>query len=355
MFNFSKCTVLIVDDTKTNIDVLINGLSNEEYDIAVSLDGPSAIETANYLHPDLILLDIMMPGMDGYEVCQILKSNPTTSKIPVIFLTALDQVKNKTKGFKIGCVDYISKPFDVTEVRLRIKTHLELSLVRIILEQQNEILDKKIKARTKDLADANAKLKESQIEVIMRLGLATEMRDDCTGEHVKRIRSMVELLAKKKGIPEEECKLWGLASTMHDIGKVGIPDAILLKPGKLTNEEFTIIKTHSSIGSKVLAGSNFKLLQMAQEIALNHHEKWNGEGYPNGISGDDIPLPARITALADVFDALSSSRPYKGPWPIERVIALLKEESGKHFDPELTRIFIESIPEILEFKIINNA
>ncbi len=350
MLDFSGCTILIVDDITTNIDILINGLENESYDIAVAVDGPSALEIIPNIKPDLIMLDIMMPGMSGYEVCKILKDNPETSKIPVIFLTALDQIKNKTEGFEIGAVDYVTKPFDIMEVRSRINTHLELSLSQKLLKKQNEILDQRVKERTLALARANSKLEDLQVEIIMRLGLATEMRDDDTGAHVRKICNIVEFLAGKCGLEEEVCKVWGLASTMHDVGKVGIPDNILLKPGRLTAEEFDVIKTHTIIGAKILEGSESELIQVARIIALNHHEKWDGSGYPAGLVREDIPLAARITAIADVFDALISARPYKDPWPREKIIELFNNESGKHFDPELTAMFMEAVPEIMQMR-----
>ncbi len=350
MLDFSGCTILIVDDITTNIDILINGLENESYDIAVAVDGPSALEIIPNIKPDLIMLDIMMPGMSGYEVCKILKDNPETSKIPVIFLTALDQIKNKTEGFEIGAVDYVTKPFDIMEVRSRINTHLELSLSQKLLKKQNEILDQRVKERTLALARANSKLEDLQVEIIMRLGLATEMRDDDTGAHVRKICNIVEFLAGKCGLEEEVCKVWGLASTMHDVGKVGIPDNILLKPGRLTAEEFDVIKTHTIIGAKILEGSESELIQVARIIALNHHEKWDGSGYPAGLAREDIPLAARITAIADVFDALISARPYKDPWPLEKILELFNNESGKHFDPELTAMFMEAVPEIMQMR-----
>ena len=350
MFDFTNCTILIVDDIVTNIDILVNGLENEPYDVAIAVDGASALELIPDLKPDLILLDIVMPKMSGYEVCKILKADEQTKNIPVIFLTALDQTTNKSLGFETGAIDYITKPFDILEVKSRIRTHLELSLSQKMLTQQNEILDQRIKERTQALTEANKRLKDVQIEVIMRLGLATEMRDDATGAHIQRIRKMVELITEKYGKSQEEGILWGLASTMHDVGKVGIPDEILLKPGRLTHEEFEIIKTHTTIGARILDNSDSELIQVARIIALSHHEKWAGTGYPAQLAKCDIPLPARITAIADVFDALISARPYKQAWNIEKIISYLKEESGKHFDPELTELFLFILPDILQLR-----
>ena len=350
MVDLTDCTILIVDDVITNIDILVNGLADEPYDIAVAVDGANALELVPSLLPELILLDIVMPCMSGYEVCKILKADKKTKNIPIIFLTALDQTTNKSLGFEAGAIDYITKPFDILEVKSRIKTHLELGLSQKMLTKQNEMLDQRIKERTQELTDANKKLKRVQIEVIMRLGLATEMRDDATGSHVQRIREMVELIANKFGIDKDKSKEWGLASTMHDVGKVGISDQVLLKPGRLTPEEFEIIKTHTTIGAKILDNSDSDLIQIAQMIALNHHEKWNGSGYPQGLHHDEIPLPARITTIADVFDALISPRPYKEAWKIEDIIKYFKEESGNHFDPELTELLLLIIPDIIKLR-----
>ena len=348
MIDFTGCTILVVDDIITNIDILVNGLEKEKYDIAVAVDGPTALELIPSIKPDLILLDIVMPGMSGYEVCKALKSENSTRNIPVIFLTALDQIKNKNRGFELGAVDYITKPFDIFEVRSRIKTHLELSLSQKMLKKHNEILDQRVKERTEALTKANNKLEQVQIEVIMRLGLATEMRDDETGAHVKQIRKIVELISERYGRSRNESQLWGLASTMHDVGKVGISDTILLKPARLTEEEFEVIKTHTIIGAKILDNSESELIQIAKSIALSHHEKWDGCGYPHQLTKTNIPLPARITTIADVFDALISSRPYKEPWEINKIVDYFKANSGKHFDPDLNEIFLLSIPDIIK-------
>ncbi len=350
MKTLNDCLVLVVDDTPANIDILLEGLGSEPYEVAVAIDGEAALEFVADTVPDLVLLDVMMPGIDGYEVCKQLKENPATAKVPVIFLTALDKVENKSAGFERGGVDYVTKPFEIVEVRARVRTHLELSLSRDALSQQNEILEIKVKERTKELLQAHEMLKETQLETIMRLGLATEMRDDDTGAHVQRIRSTVKFLAMKLGTPEEEAELWGLASTMHDIGKVGIPDAILLKPGKLTFEEFLVIQEHTTIGGKILENPKSNLIRIAHEIAIGHHEKWNGKGYPKGLEKFNVPLAARLTAIADVFDALASKRPYKDPWPLEKIVDLLKNEAGEHFDPRIVETFLDNLDTILEMR-----
>ncbi len=348
MLDLSELTVLIVDDTKTNIDILVNGLSSEPYSIAVAIDGESALDIVSQEQPDLILLDIMMPDMDGHEVCRRLKNNPQTAMIPVIFLTALENIENKTAAFEGGAVDYITKPFDMAEVKARVKTHLELSLSKKMLADQNRQLEYLVQKRTRELNDVNLQLAETQIEVVMRLGLGTEMRDDETGAHVQRIRKMVEIIASKTQTSDTTAELWGLASTMHDVGKVGIPDAILLKPGKLTEQEFAIMRSHTIIGAKILSDGKSELIRTAHDIALSHHEKWNGSGYPKKLKGNDIPLAGRITALADVFDALLSRRPYKEPWPLEKVTDLINSERTEHFDPEIVDLFMEALPEIIK-------
>ncbi len=333
-----KCKVLLVDDAKINIDVLIKALGNE-HRLAVAMDGKKALEYAGNNSLDLILLDIMMPEMDGFEVCRKLKENTDTREIPVIFITAMDDPSKKTEGFEIGAVDYITKPFDVVEVKARVKTHLRLKLSQEALQKQNTILEEKVKERTKELADL-------QREILERLGLAADHRDEETGQHIKRMSEYCRLLGSTAGLSEAENTILYEASTMHDVGKIGISDAILLKPGKLTREEFATMKSHTVIGAKILSGSKSSFLQMAATISLTHHEKWDGTGYPNGLKGEDIPMVGRITCICDVFDALISERPYKKPWPIEKAFEEIGAGSGSHFDPVLVECFLKRESEL---------
>jgi len=343
----SDCTVLVVDDTEANVDILVDALG-DLYDVSVAMDGESALEAVAEEPPDIVLLDIMMPGMDGYEVCRRLKADAATRKIPVIFLTAMTEIENKTKGFQLGAVDYITKPFEVLEVQARLKTHLSLVLASRELEQQNEILEEKVLERTMELA-------QTQDVTIHSLATLAETRDNETGGHILRTQGYVKALAKQlaKGsayaaqLDARTIQLFHKSAPLHDIGKVGVPDAILLKPGKLTDEEFDIMKTHAFLGFDALvkAEEAFNMdnkpnfLEHAKDIAHAHHEKWNGKGYPRGLAGEDIPLSGRIMAIADVYDALISKRVYKPAFPHEKAAAIINEDAGTHFDPVAVEAF----------------
>jgi len=336
MNHLSHCKVLLVDDTKTNIDVLIQALRHD-YKLGVALNGFKAVEYARAQKPDLILLDILMPGMDGFEVCEKLKADESTNQIPIIFITAMDSSDHKTRGFEIGAVDYITKPFDSTEVKARVKTHLSLKTAQEALKNQNIILEEKVRERTREL-------EETQIEIVNRLGMAAEYRDKKTGNHIRRVSEYCRLLGDAAGLSPEEYNILALASTMHDVGKIGISDIILLKAGPLSAEERHIMETHTNIGADILSGSNRILLKAAEVIALTHHERWDGTGYPVGLKGEDIPLFGRIVAICDVFDALISERPYKQAWSVEEAIKKIVSEKGRHFDPELVALFVRLIP-----------
>jgi putative two-component system response regulator len=325
------CKILLVDDTKLNIDILVHALKNN-YHLGIASSGQKAIDYIKSNEVDLILMDIIMPGMDGFEVCKRLKADTTTRDIPIIFISAMDDLGHKTTGFESGAVDYITKPFDITEVKARVKNHLTLKTAQEALKNQNLILDEKVRERTREL-------EETQIEVIDRLVMASEYRDEETGNHIKRMSKYCEVMGKEIGLSDEECSILSMASTMHDIGKIGIPDNILLKPGKLTPNEIEIIKTHTTIGSRLLAGSRSVLLQTAEVIARTHHENWDGGGYPHGLKGENIPLYGRINRICDVFDALISKRPYKDAWNIEKSIAEINNSNGTQFDPHLVKIF----------------
>jgi putative two-component system response regulator len=335
MGNSSDQTILIVDDVNTNIDLLVNILG-EQYDIAVATDGETALERANEGSPDLILLDVMMPGMDGYEVCRRLKANISTRNIPVIFVTAMGEVKDEMHGFELGAVDYITKPISPPIVEARVKTHLALY-------DQNRVLDEKVRQRT-------TQLNETRLEIIRRLGRASEFKDEETGLHIVRMSYYSQLISLAYGVSAEHAELILNAAPMHDVGKIGIPDRILLKPGKLDAEEWKVMQTHTSIGTEIIGDHDSELLKVAGVIAISHHEKWNGKGYPNGTRGENIPLEGRIIAIADVFDALTSERPYKKAWTVEKAVDLIQSESGEHFDPALVDAFMEALPEILEIK-----
>lgn len=334
--------ILIVDDNKLNVQLLMEALK-DRYRLGAALSGEQALKFVQKKKPDLILLDIVMKGMDGYEVCKVLKADPVTRDIPIIFLTGLSATTEKTKGFKLGAVDYITKPFELLEVQARLQTHLALKRARQKLLDQNQILDEKVKERTQEV-------REVQLEIIQRLAVAAEYRDDNTGNHIRRMSNYAFLLAKAYGLAENECLELKHASPMHDVGKIGIPDQILNKPGKLEPAEWELIKTHTTIGAKILSGSKYRLIQLAEEIALTHHEHWDGSGYPQGLKGEEIPLSGRLISICDVYDAVTSVRPYKKAWPEEMALAEIKNSSGSQFQPELVQLFLDIYPEILKIK-----
>ncbi|MGE4296770.1 MAG: HD domain-containing phosphohydrolase [Desulfovibrionaceae bacterium] len=323
-------TVLVVDDTPANIDVLSNILA--EYNVKAANSGTKALAVASRFVPDIILLDIMMPDMDGYDVCSRLKRDLKTKDIPVIFITAMNDVADEARGFAIGAVDYITKPVSAPIVRARVKTHLRLY-------DQNRDLEHLVHERTKEL-------NESRLEIIRRLGLAAEYKDNETGMHVVRMSYYCKVVAQGMGMSDEEVDLLLNAAPMHDVGKIGIPDNILRKPGLLDNHERFIMQQHTDFGAKIIGEHDTPLLHLARIVALTHHEKWDGTGYPKGLKGEDIPLAGRIVAIADVFDALTSNRPYKEAWPFDKAVALVKEEAGRHFDPALVSIFLNHLDEI---------
>lgn len=331
-----KKKVLIVDDCKENLDVLYN-LLKDTYNVNAAKDGNTALKLLNSgLSPDIILLDIMMPQISGYEICKIIKSNKKLSKIPIIFISSKSGEFDEKKGFEVGAVDYITKPISPLITLERIKTHLYLA------NQQNH-LENLVIERTKTIYDTRKM-------IISTLSRAGEYKDNETGLHVLRMGKYSYLLGKKMGLLESENNLLLNIVPMHDIGKIGIPDKILLKEGKLTKEEWEIMKSHTLIGADILGDSDFELIKGARECALSHHEKWDGTGYPFGLKGDEIPLYGRIAAISDVFDALTSDRPYKKAWIVDDAITHLKEQRGKQFDPELLDLFLEIIPDILKIK-----
>ncbi|MBF0118900.1 MAG: two-component system response regulator [Desulfobacterales bacterium] len=331
-----KEKILIVDDTPVNIRMLASVLK-DDYKLIFATNGTKALNILEQEElPDLILLDIIMPDIDGYEVMQKVKNNEKTKDIPVIFITSMTEEDNETKGLGLGAVDYITKPFSLSIVKARIKTHLKL-------KQYQSGLEDLVKLRTQEIL-------ETQIEIVERLARASEYRDCETGMHIKRLSHYSLVIANKYGMNKSECELLFHASPMHDVGKIGIPDRILLKPGPLDAEEWQIMKSHTVIGSELLGGHHSKLLRIAQIIALTHHEKWDGSGYPRGIKSEEIPIEGRVVALCDVFDALTSKRPYKKPWTVEEAIAEINKQKGKHFDPKLVELFNSIIPEILSIK-----
>lgn len=328
--------VLVVDDTPANLAVLKETLTPEGYKLAFANTGEKALEIAPQIKPDLILLDVMMPGIDGYETCTRLKADEKTKDIPIIFITAKKETEDIVHGFKVGGIDYVPKPFQQEEVCSRVRTHLELRELQKNLEQ-------KVKERTQQL-------NESRLEIVGRLGKAAEYKDNETGMHVIRMSRFSELLARELGKDDHYCEMILNASPMHDIGKIGIPDRVLLKPGKLDHDEWQIMKSHTTMGAEILSGGESELMKMSAIIAITHQEKWDGSGYPKGLKGEEIPLEGRIVAIADVFDALTSVRPYKNAWTVEKAVELIEQESGKHFDPQLVPLFVKILADIVKVK-----
>lgn len=316
-------TLLVVDDEITNLQVLRHTLQ-DHYRLIFARDGQQALDLVRADPPDLILLDIMMPGLSGYDVCQRLKQDTSSAAIPVIFVTALSEDANERQGLELGAVDYIGKPFNPDIVRARVRTHLSLVQVR--------------------------ELRETRLQIVQRLGAAAEFKDNETGLHVVRMSHYAQALALAAGYHADVAEDVLHAAPMHDIGKIGIPDAILHKPGKLTPEEWAIMQQHTVIGAKIIGEHASGLLHMARVIAMRHHEKWDGSGYPDGLRANEIPHVARIIALADVFDALTSTRPYKRAWSVQEAIDHICQESGRHFDPELVEVFMDSLPELQQIQ-----
>ena len=321
--------ILCVDDTPTNLHLVKNVLDKHGYKITLAQSGAEALAylKSNRSFVDLILLDIMMPEMDGYEVCRILKtSSPKIQKIPVIFLTAITDIEGVSKGFEVGGVDYLTKPFRPQELLARIKTHLKLKY----FEEQ--------------------KLEQTELELVFMMSTLADKHCEETSGHVERVAEYSRLLARLLGYGEEQAELIKKASAMHDIGKVTTPDHILHKPGKHTDEEFIIMKEHAQAGYEILQKSKLPLMQIASIIAHQHHEKWDGSGYPRALKGKDIHILGRIVALADVLDALSSSRKYKKGWDLDKIFSFLKSQSGKHFDPRLVELFMDNFGQFLEIR-----
>lgn len=336
--------ILIVDDQLTNIMLLENILQAAGYTKVESTTNSSEVlERYRVGKPDLLLLDIRMPELDGFQVMGQLKIVNKGAFLPILVLTSEQDRQTRLRALEAGAKDFINKPFDQVEVLMRIRNLLEASLLHSEISRYNQELEKTIKARTSEL-------RQTQYEVVQRLGRAAEYRDSDTGLHIVRMSHYAALLGQAAGMNDEECELLRQAMPMHDIGKIGIPDRILLKSGKLTDEEWEIMKTHPRLGAELLSGGQSALLQMGEIIALTHHEKWDGTGYPNKLSGEDIPLPGRICALCDVFDALTSERPYKEAWPIDKAADELQRIKGTHLDPHLVDLFDGILPVILEIK-----
>lgn len=334
--------VLIVDDEPQDVETLSDLLKQAGFQqIVTSTDSGEAVSLYHQSHPDIVLLDLHMPEPDGLQVMQQIYEHETADiKPPIVIFTNEVDDSISERVLAAGAVDFIRKPQNRNEVLVRVTNLLENYFMTRELDNQNEILEQRVRERTHDLNQA-------RLETLQKLAIAAEYRDDDTGEHTRRVGRSSALLAACIGMSKLDVERMERAAALHDVGKIGIPDAILLKPGKLTDDEFKLMQTHASIGAAILANSSSDVLQLAEQIAISHHEKWDGRGYPNRVAGEDIPVGGRIVALADVFDALTNNRPYKQAWPLPEAVAEMERSAGTHFDPDLTAHFVKTvIPQI---------
>lgn len=342
--------ILVVDDEPWNLE-LISAIFADDSDINISTaeGGLQALDFLKYKLPDLIVLDILMPQMSGIEVLKYLKSNPTTASIPVIVISG-DEGERK-RALSLGVSDFIAKPFDIEEVKLRILNNLKIKKYNDIIKDMNELLQKELMKKTKDLREALQLAQEAEYEIVLKLGMISEFRDEETGTHIKRISYFAKLFAQLIDLSEKEQNLLLYSAPLHDVGKMAIPDSILKKPGPLIPEEFEIIKLHTTIGARILSSDKkFSTLLAGKIIAEQHHEKWDGSGYPYGLKGGEIHLYARIVAVCDVFDALTSHRVYRPAFTVEEALDIMKKGRGSHFDPEIFDVFINNLSQFIEIK-----
>ena len=334
-------TVLMVDDNMTNLVLVRHLVTRMEGCEALAFTDPAAALAAlGETEVDIVLVDYRMPEIDGVEFIRRMRAMPRHEHVPVVMVTTVDEREVLIEALEAGATDFLTKPLEPIEFKVRIRNLLALRGAQRRLAERAARLDEEVAAKTHDLI-------EREREIIWRLSKATERRDTDTGDHIARMSRICGLVAEALGLPEEECRLIEIASQMHDVGKVGIPDEILFKPGALSPEERRVMETHAQLGWNILEGSNSRLLQTAADIAVSHHERWDGAGYPRGLAGEAIPLAGRITALSDVFDALMSVRPYKPAWPLEKARTFIEDGAGRHFDPACVAAFFSRWDEIV--------
>ncbi len=345
-----KAKILVVDDDDRNLRLVEAVLLPQGYEVVLAHDGEEALEKVSEMPPDVILLDIMMPKMDGLEVARRLKEEEETRIIPVVMVTALREVEDRVKALEAGADDFLTKPVDNTELRARVSSLLKVKAYNDHMRNHQEELEAEVARRTKQLQQAFEKIKTASLDTIFRLSRAAEYKDEDTGAHIKRVSHYSATIAGEMGLSKGTVEAILYAAPMHDAGKIGIPDRILLKPGKLDPDEWEIMKQHTIIGAQLLERSDAEFIKLAEVIALTHHEKWDGSGYPKGLKGSEIPLVGRIATIADVFDALTSRRPYKGPFSLKKSFDIIGQSRGSHFDPEVVNAFFAAENEILSIK-----
>ena len=343
-----KSRILVVDDEDRLRRVLEARLIAMGHEVIMAVDGEDGLAKAGRDNPDLVLLDVMMPKLDGFEVARRLKGSPQTGHIPIVMVTALGGVQDRVRALEAGADDFLTKPVDPSELKARVRSLLTVKAYHDHMRHYQQELESEVAKKTEALQKALRQTQAASLDTIYRLSRAAEYRDEDTGDHLQRVSHYAGAVARRLGQPESFTGILLYAVPMHDVGKIGIPDHILLKPGKLDPDEWLIMRRHAEIGAGILSGSDSELLRMAEDIALTHHEKWDGSGYPRGLREEAIPLAGRITAIADVFDALCSRRPYKEPFPVEKSLGILRSEAGKHFDPAVVNAFFAVQPEILD-------
>ena len=342
--------ILVVDDETLIRNVISDILLPQNYEIIHASNGIEALEKTSECRPDVILLDVAMPKMDGFEVLQRLKNNKDTRIIPVVMITAIYEIQMRVKALELGVDDFLAKPMDIMELRARVRSLLKVKAYNDYMRNYQKKLESAVVKRTEDVRQALERAKKASYETVYILSRAAEYRDEDTGAHLLRVSHYSALLADKLGRSSEEVEAIQYGAPMHDVGKIGIPDDILLKPGKLTKKEFFKMQDHVNIGSCILKGSNSAFIRKGEEIVLSHHEKWCGEGYPKQVKGEKIPLAGRIVAIADVFDALTTKRPYKEPFTDEKACTIIREGRGEHFDPNVVDAFFDIFDKILKIK-----
>lgn len=340
----SRTKILIIDDQKLHSFFLEKLLKQEGFtQVLCVIDPLKALNNIREFQPDLIVLDLVMPQVNGFQIMEQLNDFRKDHYLPIIALGEDHSVEMRLKALQSGATDFLSKPYENIEMLFRIHNMIEMRILHMVVENQNKLLETKVQERTKELRD-------TQLEVIRRLAQAAEFRDNDTGIHIIRMSHFCVKFSEALGLSESECELMLNASPLHDVGKIGIPDNILLKPGSLTAEEFTVMKTHTTMGAQLLSGSSSPVMKMAETIALTHHEKWDGTGYPQALKEDQIPLIGQICSVCDVFDALTSHRPYKKPWTSDEALQEIVKQKNRQFQPKLVDCFVKIFPDILTIK-----